>query len=213
MMRIYKRLWGVYRMRVVIIDDNPTMHMIMVRMLEQIPEAQVIGSFRDARSAYAFLKKELVDLVLLDIHMPGEDGLGFAKRLREEDIMVRIVFVTSHRDYALAAFDVYAYDYITKPVSQERLRRTVVRAMTEEKEHSERSVAVAPPQDSLVEPLTKREAEVLQLVSKGLSNKEIASALAVSEGTVKNHMVNIFSKMQVKNRIQATAVAKGFRWI
>lgn len=202
-------------MRVVIIDDQPSMHTIMQRMLDKIAEVEIVGKFREAASAFAFLTANRADLVFLDIQMPGENGLELAKRLRESGLRIKLVFVTSHKDYALSAFDVYAYDYIVKPISQERLRGTVLRALSERGVHDEHSAAGEPLRDlySHTEQVTKRELEVLQMVSRGLSNKEIAEEFDLSEGTIKNHLVHIFSKLQVKNRVQAATVAKELKII
>jgi DNA-binding NarL/FixJ family response regulator len=136
--------------------------------------------------------------------MRGENGLDFSRRVRESGCESKIIFVTSYKEYALAAFDVFAFDYIIKPISEERLRRTVGRAVSEIGGQAGGG-AMAP----LIDPLTRREIEILQLVSNGLNNKEIAAHLKLKEGTIKNHIVNIFSKLQVRNRVQAITVAKG----
>lgn len=142
--------------------------------------------------------------------MPYENGLEFAKRLRESGLQMKIVFVTSHKEYALSAFDVYAFDYMVKPIVQERLHGTILRAHSEMSE-GEGERARSKDQNNaaaLTDPLTKREMEVLQLMSNGMSNREIAAVFDLTEGTVKNHVVNIFGKLQVKNRVLAVAAAK-----
>lgn len=202
-------------MKVVIIDDEKAMHLILTRMLAKIDGVEIVGSFHETTTAFSFLTGNRADLVFVDISMPGENGLDFAKRLRESGWQMKLVFITSHKEYALPAFDVYAYDYIVKPVSQDRLRGTVQRALSERVVADGEVTGVTQPQTAspLVEPLTKREMEVLQLISTGLSNKEIAAAFELTEGTVKNHVVNIFGKLQVKNRVQATSVAKELKLI
>lgn len=118
-------------MKVLIVDDEKAMHLIMKRMLAKIDGVEVVGSFADTASAEAYLKSGAVDLIFIDINMPKESGMAFAQRLRESGREVRLVFVTSHTEYALSAFDVYAYDFMVKPVVQERLRHTVQRALAE----------------------------------------------------------------------------------
>jgi len=189
-------------MKVAFIDDEKAMHFIMTRMLSKIDEVEIVGSFQETETAFSFLTSNRVDLVFVDIHMPRENGLDFARRLRESGWQKKIVFVTSQKEYALSAFDVYAYDYIVKPISQERLRTTVQRALYENRDVRPRKMS------PLTEPLTKREMEVLRLMSNGMSNREIAVAFKLTEGTVKNHTVNIFGKLQVKNRVQAVEAAK-----
>ncbi|MCR2823600.1 response regulator transcription factor [Lederbergia panacisoli] len=198
-------------MKVVIIDDEVAMHLILKRMLGKINNVEIIGSFKDTVPAFSFLLKNKVDVAFIDISMPWENGIDFARRLRESDLQIKLIFVTSHKDYALPAFDVYAYDYIVKPLSQERLGRTLERIFTEERAAEKEKIEItsSATSTSLIEPLTKRELEVLRLICKGMSNKDIAVTYKLSEGTIKNHVLNIFSKLQVKNRVQATVVAKG----
>ncbi|OPH53465.1 hypothetical protein BC351_06265 [Paenibacillus ferrarius] len=116
-------------MKVICIDDEKAMHLIMKRMLSKVKEVELVGSFMDTAAAYSYLMNHDVDLIFVDISMPKENGLEFAERLRESGNEVKIVFITSHKEYALFAFDVHAFDYIVKPVVQERLRKTMERAM------------------------------------------------------------------------------------
>ncbi|BBH22994.1 DNA-binding response regulator [Paenibacillus baekrokdamisoli] len=118
-------------MKVLIIDDEKAMHLIMKRMLAKVADVEVVESFLETAPAFSYLANHEVDLVFVDISMPRENGLEFAERLRESGRHTKLVFITSHKEYALFAFDVYAFDYIVKPVNQERLQRTVQRALTE----------------------------------------------------------------------------------
>ncbi|MDF9845308.1 MULTISPECIES: response regulator [unclassified Paenibacillus] len=118
-------------MKVVIIDDEKAMHLILKRMLAKVAEVEVVGTFADTAAAYAYITANEVDLILADISMPRENGLEFARRLRESGKDTKLVYITSHKDHALSAFEVYAFDYIVKPVVQERLTQTVQRAMAQ----------------------------------------------------------------------------------
>ncbi|MBB6634700.1 response regulator [Cohnella thailandensis] len=121
-------------MKVMLVDDEPVMHLIMRKMLEKHPEIEVAGTFSDSQAASAFLMENKdVELAFVDISMPGGSGLEFAARLEDERIRPQIVFVTSHKDYALEAFELYALDYLIKPVTHERLERTVHRALKSRK--------------------------------------------------------------------------------
>lgn len=117
-------------MKVAIIDDEKAMHLIMKRMLGKVAEVEIVGSFKETTTAYSYLMNYDVDLIFMDINMPRESGLEFAGRLRESGKQMKIVFVTSHTEYSLLAFDVYAFDYIVKPVNEERLYQTVQRALS-----------------------------------------------------------------------------------
>ncbi|WP_240415707.1 response regulator transcription factor [Paenibacillus periandrae] len=258
-------------MKIVIIDDEGAMHLIMRRMLGKIKEVEVVGCFLDTIAAYSYMENHEVDLVLVDISMPRESGIEFAERLRARDENIKIVFVTSHKEYALSAFDVYASDYIVKPVTQDRLLRTIQRVfdkllkevaqvdrwsiaiaagadmdqkepgsnlmknspdriegrdltyqlfeshqLTNHHEHmkphieqAERNIREAPP--LLIDPLTNRETEILLALAEGLSNKEIADRYMLTEGTVKNHLYNLYSKLGVKRRAQAIKRARELR--
>lgn len=200
-------------MKIAIIDDEKAMHLIMKRMLTKIDEVEIVGCFNDTLEAFSFLMNNQADLVFVDISMLRENGLDLAKRLREADWNGRIVFVTSHKEYALSAFDVFAFDYIVKPVSQERLHGTIQRALKEEIIREVMDMSYSKGAPPFIEPLTKREIDILQLMSVGMTNKEIAVSFDLSEGTVKNHIVHIFDKLQVKNRVQASAIAKEYKLI
>ncbi|MGO4369609.1 response regulator [Paenibacillus sp. MCAF20] len=123
-------------MKVIVIDDEKAMHLILKRMLGKMEGIEIAGFFLETGTAFTYMKNHEVDIVFLDISMPRESGLEFAERLRESGKQTKLVFITSHKDYALHAFDVYAFDYIVKPVVQERLQKTVQRALAES--HSER---------------------------------------------------------------------------
>jgi two-component system LytT family response regulator len=103
----------------------------MKRMLSKMDEVEIVGSFQETSTAYSYLTNHEVDLIFMDINMPRESGIEFAGRLRESGRQMKIVFVTSHKEYSLLAFDVYAFDYIVKPVNQERLHHTIQRALSE----------------------------------------------------------------------------------
>jgi len=118
-------------LKVVIIDDEKAMHLIMKRMLAKVDEIEIAGCFEETTTAFSYLVDHEVDLIFLDISMPRENGLEFAKRLRESGRRMKLVFVTAYKEYAQAAFEVNAYDYIVKPVEQERLHKTVQRVIYE----------------------------------------------------------------------------------
>jgi two-component SAPR family response regulator len=121
------------------------MHLILRKMLAKLPDVQVAGAFRDAESALAFLRvNSEIGLVFADISMQGGNGLMFAAKLEALGLPVQVVFVTSHKEYALEAYDLTVLDYLVKPVSQERLGRTVQRALAyyEAKKSSQEANAV-----------------------------------------------------------------------
>lgn len=122
-------------MKVILIDDEKAMHLIMKRMLAKITGIEIVGSFQEVATAFSYLENHEVDLIFADISMPRENGLEFAERLRASGRQTKLVFITSHKEHALDAFDVQAFDYIMKPVVQERLHQTVQRILAAKQEH------------------------------------------------------------------------------
>lgn len=116
-------------MQVILVDDEKSMHLLMKKMLSKIPDVEVAAAFQSAGEAYKFLKEKHIDMAFVDISLPGENGLALAERIAAEFPSVDIVFLTSHREYALEAFDVQAIDYMVKPVSRDRLERTIRRVV------------------------------------------------------------------------------------
>ncbi|MDQ0877715.1 two-component SAPR family response regulator [Paenibacillus sp. V4I3] len=112
-------------------DDEPAMHLILHKMLDKLPGVHVAGAFTDALSAASFLSENAdIGLAFVDISMKGENGMEFAAKLGASDSLMHVVFVTSHKDFALEAYELSVMDYLVKPVSQERLKRTVHRGFT-----------------------------------------------------------------------------------
>ncbi|WP_240344078.1 response regulator [Paenibacillus sp. SYP-B3998] len=121
-------------MKVILVDDEPMMHLILSEMLIKLPGVHVAGAFTDTKSAASFLK-ENTDIVLafVDLSMPGESGMEFAAKIEASDSSVQVVFVTSHKEFALEAYELSVLDYLVKPVSQERLERAVNRALANQR--------------------------------------------------------------------------------
>jgi len=115
-------------MRAIIIDDEQAMLFVMERHLSQIEGVTVVGAFRQGSEALAYIQRESADLAFIDMNIAGEHGLTLARTLRTHCPALEIVFVTSHKEFALDAFDVYPLDYIVKPISGLRLAETIDRA-------------------------------------------------------------------------------------
>lgn len=136
-------------MKVMIVDDEPAMLAILERCLGAIEGVAVAGAFRTATEAVAFAQTEAADIAIVDIMIGQDNGLELARQLRAARPELELIFVTSHRDYALPAFEAYPLDYIVKPISPERLAQTIERARGRRKPGAERSSAETPPSDRL----------------------------------------------------------------
>lgn len=121
-------------LKVLIVDDEPLARSRLRRLLGQCtaPAAEVVAEAANATDALQWLGRGPVDLALLDIHMPGADGLKLAQRLRERPDAPRVVFVTAHAQHALQAFEVEAVDYLTKPVRLERLQAALAKVQRQQ---------------------------------------------------------------------------------
>jgi two-component system LytT family response regulator len=113
---------------VLIVDDEPVARKGLRRMLKDIKDVQIAGECRNGIEAVDFILNNRVDIVLLDIQMPGLDGFGVIRELGS-DLMPRIIFITAYEQYAIQAFEVHAFDYLLKPVEEDRVRRAVERAL------------------------------------------------------------------------------------
>jgi two-component system, LytTR family, response regulator AlgR len=116
-------------LRVLLVDDEALARLRLRSLVDAltVPPAVVLGEAADAAAAAAFLEHTAVDVVLLDIHLPGRSGLQFAAALQRLPLPPAVVFVTAHAEHALAAFEIAATDYLTKPVRRERLQAALMR--------------------------------------------------------------------------------------
>lgn len=114
-------------MKVILVDDDRAMLLIMKKMISKIHDIEIVGSFLRTADAYKFLRYNRADAAFVDISMPEESGLDFARKVAVQVNDMAIIFLTAHSGYALEAFEVYAFDYMVKPVSQARLENTLQR--------------------------------------------------------------------------------------
>ena len=208
--------------RVLVVDDQALFREALVTLLGARPEVEVVGEAGDGQQALERAAALQPDVVLMDLHMPVLDGIAATRRLRVEQPGVRVLALTTFDDDedVFAALRAGALGYLLKDGSSDRLVEAVLSAARGESV-LQPSVAAkvvarfaqlddAPrsrPQP-LVVPLSDRELDVLRLLADGCSNREIATALFLAEGTVKNHVTSVLGKLGARDRTQAALRAR-----
>ncbi|WP_448617902.1 response regulator [Geodermatophilus sp. URMC 65] len=208
--------------RVLVVDDQALFREALATLLGARPEVEVVGEAGNGHQALERAAALQPDVVLMDLHMPVLDGIAATRRLKVEQPGVRVLALTTFDDDedVFAALRAGALGYLLKDVSSDRLVEAVLSAARGESV-LQPSVAAkvvarfaqlddAPrsrPQP-LVVPLSDRELDVLRLLADGRSNREIAAALFLAEGTVKNHVTNVLGKLGARDRTQAALRAR-----
>jgi DNA-binding NarL/FixJ family response regulator len=210
--------------RLLLVDDHALFRKGLVSLLKREAEFQVVAEAEDGAEAIKKAKQFKPDLVLMDIHMPGTDGIEATRRIREMLPATRVVILTVSEDDKdlFEGIKCGAHGYLLKKLEPEELyamlrgvfegeapisRSTASRILNEFAVQARRKATV-----QLEEELSAREKDVLQALASGLTNKEIGNKLGIAENTVKNHLKNILGKLHLENRVQAAtfALQKGF---
>lgn len=207
------------KVRVLIIDDHPLVREGLRKVLELEEDIEVIDEAGDGQGAINMARRLQPDIILMDINMPGTNGVEATRVIKREFPQIGIIALTIHEDeeYVLELVRAGVSGYVLKDIVPSKLVETI------------RTVAAG---DSVIDPsitrmlftelnrltrrrqakeewetLTEREMDILKLMTQGQSNKEIAVELSISEKTVKNHITSIFRKLQVEDRTQAVLFA------
>ncbi|KRC51683.1 LuxR family transcriptional regulator [Leifsonia sp. Root227] len=199
--------------RLLVADDHPVVRDGIVGMVSSDQDIEVVGEASDGAEAVRLARALQPDVVLMDLRMPGTDGVSAIRELLRLGVPCRIVVLTTYDSDAdvLPAIEAGATGYLLKDVPRDELVRAVHAAA---KGHSALAPSVASrlvdrvrtPEASL---LTPRELQVLALVADGATNREAGTRMHVSEATVKTHLLSVYAKLGVGDR--AAAVAEGFR--
>ncbi len=207
------------QVQVVIVDDHVMVREGIKQLLEMDGDIRIIGEASDGEEGIRVVEKTDPDVILLDVNMPKMNGLEMLQKMKDSGIRRKVLILTIHNEveYLLKAIEIGVNGYVLKDSELAVLRKAIFSVY-----HGENYIqpSLAPllmkRLDSRVdeneEGLTKREMEVLKLIAEGLYNKEIADKLSISEKTVKNHVSNIFRKINVSDRTQAAvyAIKSGF---
>jgi two-component system, NarL family, response regulator LiaR len=201
------------RIRVMIVDDHEMVRSGLAVFLEVSDEFEMVGEAANGAEAIRLCDALNPDVLLMDLKMPGIDGVTAVQRIREAHPDIQIIALTSFKEEELVrgALQAGAIGYLLKNVTIDELSNAVRNA------YAGKSTLAPEATQVLIESVTRppapghdlsaREHEVLALMVKGLSNPEIAVQLSISRSTVKNHISNILSKLQVTRRSEAIALA------
>jgi DNA-binding NarL/FixJ family response regulator len=211
------------KIRVLVADDQQLVREGLRVLLDLIPDIRVVGEAADGVAAAEQAQRIRPNVVLMDVRMPKLDGVAATRQIRETCPEVQVIILTTFDDdeYVFEGLRAGAAGYMLKDVPSEQLaeairaaargeafihpsvtRKVVAEfARMAEREHVRR-------EQPLVEPLSVREMEVLALLAEGLSNQEIAERLTIAPGTVKNHVSNVLSKLNARDRTQAVLRAQ-----
>jgi DNA-binding NarL/FixJ family response regulator len=200
------------RIRLLIADDHPVVRDGLSGMFAPDPEFEVVGEAADGAEAVRLATALRPDVILMDLRMPGTDGLAAITELARLGITSHVLVLTTYDTdtYVVPAIEAGATGYLLKDAPRAELLRAV-RAAAAGQSVLSPSVAtrlINRVRAPAVEPLSAREIEVLELVAAGTTNREAAAKLFLSEATVKSHLLNIYAKLGVGDR--AAAVAEGF---
>ena len=208
--------------KIILVDDHHVIRKGLALLLNSYTEMNVVGEGTNGKEAIELSQKYSPDIIIMDLLMPVMDGIEATKQIREKMPDVKILILTSmlDQDHAIPALEAGASGYLLKESDPDELILAIKKVINGETYihskitaglmnalHSKRN-----PEHTSLETLTQREKEVLKEITNGKSNKEIASSLYITEKTVKTHVSNILSKLNLQDRTQAAlyAIRNGF---
>jgi DNA-binding NarL/FixJ family response regulator len=194
--------------RILVVDDHFVVRMGLIALVNTEPDMEVAGEAADGAAAVEQYQKLSPDLVLMDLRMPGKDGIAATREIREKNPAARVLMLTTydgdtdiHR-----AMQAGAQGYVLKNTTGDKLI-PALRAVAAGEKWIPREIAARLASRNLFEELSSRELQVLRQMAKGRANKEIADVLQITEHTVKDHLKSILGKLRVADRTEAVTVA------
>jgi DNA-binding NarL/FixJ family response regulator len=191
--------------RVLLIDDHALVRAGLARLIASDPELEVVGQAGDGSTGATLARELQPDVALVDLAMPGLDGIETTRRVLRASEHTQVVVLTAFSDrvQVLGALDAGARGYLLKDAEPDELLRGIRAAARGESPLDPRAAHAVLTRRTVGATLTEREREVLKLVAEGLPNKQIARALGITEKTVKAHMTKIFAAIGVTDRTAA----------
>jgi two-component system, NarL family, response regulator LiaR len=205
-------------MRIIICDDQSIVRDGLAMLLKLEPDMEVVGTAGDGASAVELVTQKKPDLVLMDLKMPVMNGVEATRRIRAQFPVIKVLVLTTYADdeWVFDAIQAGASGYLLKDTPRDDVIKAI-RGTAEGKTYVDPSVAGkvlrqasshhSQPASNITADLTEREIEVLRLIAKGSSNKDISERLFLSEGTIRNHVSAILAKLGVSDRTQAAVIA------
>jgi len=199
--------------RIFLVDDHQIAREGLRRMLELEPDLRVVGEVADAKEVLSQVESLSPDVILMDIKMPGVNGIELTRQVKEKHPSCNIIMLTLYDEYLTQALEAGAKGYLLKDIKREELLKAI-RAVHEGRSPLNLSLSqeqlaelVAPDESQQRAYLSERELVVLRLIADGITTKEIADQLFLSEASVKRSVRLIFEKLGVRNRSEAVAEA------
>lgn len=196
------------KIRILVADDHFVVRMGLIALVNTEPDMEIVGEAEDGNQAVEQFSRCAPDLVLMDVRMPGKDGIVATTEIRNRHPQARVLMLTTydgdtdiHR-----AMQAGAQGYVLKNSTGDKLI-PALRAVAAGEKWIPKEIAARLAARKLFEELTPRELQVLQQMAKGLANKEIGDVLKITEHTVKDHLKNILGKLRVADRTEAVTVA------
>jgi NarL family two-component system response regulator LiaR len=205
--------------RVMLVDDHTMVRRGLATFLKVFDDLELIGEAADGEAAIQLCSRILPDVILMDMAMPGMDGVTATRIIRQRFPMVQVIALTSFKEAELvqSVLQAGAIGYLLKDVSADKLAQAIRAAhagrgtLAPEAAQALVHAATQPPPPG--HDLTNRERTVLALMIEGLNNTEIAEKLVVSPSTIKSHVSNILAKLGVAGRTEAVALAVRYRFV
>ena len=194
--------------RILIVDDHPVVCSGLTSMLRAQIGIEVVGSASSGEEALAIVQRDRPDIMLLDLRMPGMDGISVLNALARMEHTTRVVVLTSFEkeEDIYRAIRAGARGYLLKDTTESEMVAAIA-VVNSGKRYIPRHIAARLADRMMRSDLTARELQTLELLAQGSTNKQIAGALGISDNTVRHHVNNIMEKLQVTDRTEAVATA------
>lgn len=205
---------GTHHARIVLVDDHPLFLDGIAQIVDTEPDLTLVGTASSAATALPMIRATRPDIVILDINLPDASGFDVVDNIVAEAPDTRILMLSAHDEvqFQRNAYNLGAHGYLFKACSRAELCAAIRTVQTGQLVFTPEALADRG-RGPRTPPPTRRELEVLRHVHSGLSNKEIAAALFISERTVHFHVSNLLTKMGASSRTQAAARARELGWI